>query len=172
MKPYTGDGPGVSCGDFDIRIARDGTWYYHDSPIRRMPLVRLFASTLRRDTEGTYWLVTPAEKGRVTVEDAPFTAVELDVSGTGPDQVVSFRTNVDDTVEAGPHHPIRVSADPESGEPRPYVMIRQGLEARLLRSVFYHLVDLGSEEIVEGTPAFGVWSNGTFFPLGDTNPAV
>ena len=154
-------------GDFGLRIGRDGTWYHDDSPIRRLTLAKLFATVLRRDPDGTYWLVTPAERGRILVEDVPFIAVELNVTGRFRDQILSFRTNLDDRVEAGENHPLRVVTDPRSGEPSPYVLIRPGLEARLARPVFYQLVDLGIDEAVGGLPSFGVWSNGKFFPLGD-----
>jgi uncharacterized protein len=155
------------CGDFEITIRRDGTWLYRGSPIGRPALVKLFASVLRREADGTYWLVTPAERGRVAVEDAPFAAVELDVAGEGREQILTFRTNTDDSVPAGEHHPLRVATDAASGEPSPYILVRPGLEARLTRSVFYQLVDLGTEERVGETPRFGVWSNGRFFPLDD-----
>ena len=152
--------------DFGLRIGRDGTWYYHDSPIRRLPLVKLFATVLRREADGSHWLVTPAERGRIIVEDAPFIAVEMDVAGDGRDQILSFRTNLDDRVDADESHPLRVVTDPRTAEPSPYVMVRGGLEARLARPVFYQLVDLGREEPVDGTTVFGVWSSGKFFPLG------
>lgn len=155
-------------GDFNLRIGHDGTWYYHDSPIRRVALAKLFSTVLRREADGSYWLVTPVERGRILVEDVPFIAVELDVQGSGRDQILSFRTNLDDRVEAGESHPLRVVTDPRTAEPSPYVMIRDGLEARLARPVFYQLVDLGVEAAVDGIVSFGVWSNGKFFPLGDT----
>jgi hypothetical protein len=166
--------PGMieSCGDFGIRIARDGTWFYRNSPIRRLPLVKLFASVLRREADGHYWLVTPAERGRIEVEDAPFVAVELEASGQGSNQSLTFRTNLDDRVVAGESHPLRVATDPATGEPHPYVLVRPGLEALLLRSVFYHLVELGREETIGGERQFGVWSNGKFFPLGSLTDAI
>jgi uncharacterized protein len=154
-----------SCGDFDIRIARDGTWFYHGTPITRKPLVKLFASVLRRDEQGEYWLQTPVEKGRIRVEDAPFVAVELTVTGEGPSQILTFRTNLDDSVIAGPQHPIRVAPEAGAGGPRPYVQVRAGLEALIARPVFYQLVELG-ESMAENPPAYGVWSGGVFFPLG------
>jgi hypothetical protein len=160
------------CGDFGIRIGRDGTWYYHESPIRRLPLARLFASVLRREADGSYWLVTPVERGRIVVDDVPFVAVEVDAAGAGRDQVLSFRTNLDERVEADATHELRVVTAGPSGEPSPYVMIRAGLEARLLRSVFYHVVDLGTEESIGGVPVFGVWSRQKFFPLGDLTAAT
>jgi len=156
-----------SSGDaFDIRIAADGTWYHEGRPIRRKPLVKLFSTVLRRDGDGVYWLQTPVEKGRIEVEDAPFTAVEILVSGRGRNQVLSFRTNLDDEVEVDSEHPIRVTVDPETEEPRPYILVRDGLEALILRSVFYHLVDMGNEERTPEGTRFGVWSKGSFFPLG------
>ncbi len=153
------------CGDFEMRIAADGTWYHQGQPIRRLPLVKLFSTVLKRDAEGDYWLETPVERGRITVDDAPFIAVEMDVTGSGSDQILSFRTNVDDCVTAGPLHPLRVAINPETGEPRPYVLVRPGLEARLARSVFYQLADLCVEETLQGATALGVWSDTTFFPL-------
>lgn len=157
----------VVCGDLDMRIARDGTWFYHGSPIGRKRLVALFASVLRREADGEYYLVTPAEKGRVSVEDAPFVAVELAVEGGGEDQVLVFRTNLDDHVSAGSGHPIRVAHNQLTGEPAPYVHIRGGLEALIGRAVFYELVDLGVEAHVGDAIRFGVWSGGVFFPLDE-----
>jgi uncharacterized protein len=159
----------IDCGDLDIRIARDGTWFYRGSPIGRLPIVKLFASVLRRDADGSYWLVTPAERGRIEVEDVPFLAVELSVAGQGRDQRLIFRTNLDDIVTAGSDNPLRVETA-ASGEPTPYIHVRGGLEARLARSVFYDLVDLGTEEEIAGAGQFGVWSDGAFFQLGDPGP--
>jgi hypothetical protein len=155
------------CGDIDLRIARDGTWFYHGSPIGRKPLVKLFASVLRRDAAGDYWLVTPAERCRIRVDDAPFTAVELSVARPGPNQELSFRTNIDEIVIAGPDHPIRVVVDPATGEPAPYVLVRDGLEALIVRAVFYDLVDLAVAREVAGARLLGVWSGGGFFPIGE-----
>ncbi len=157
-----------SGADSDIRpgfrIARDGTWCHDGAPINRKTLVKLFSSILRREADGAYWLVTPVERARVEVEDAPFTAVELSVTGRGRDQVLRFRTNLDDWVEAGPGHPIRVAIGAESGEPRPYIMVRDGLEALILRAVYYRL----AERAVEGPDGatLGVWSHKTYFHLG------
>lgn len=159
----------VNIGDYAIRIARDGTWYYRGSPIARKPLVRLFSSVIKRDEKGDYWLVTPVERGRIEVEDAPFTAVELAVEGSGQDQVLRFRSNVDEWVEAGPDHPIRVTEDPATGEPSPYILIREGLEALIVRSVFYELVELAETREVDGCEYLGLWNKGAFFPLG-VNP--
>jgi hypothetical protein len=154
-----------NCGAFEIEIGRDGTWSYRGSPIRRLALVKLFASVLRRETDGSYWLVTPAERGTITVADAPFTAVELSIRGSGRDQVLVFRTNLEEMVEAGEDHPIRVETAPGSGAPRPYLLVRDRLEALIVRSVFYELVEHGREEEIAGTARFGVWSKNRFFAL-------
>lgn len=146
---------------YDIRILADGTWTYHGSPIGRPALVKLFAGVLRRDEAGDYWLITPAERGRITVDDAPFVAVEVSASGAGADAVLTFRTNLDDQVTAGPDHPIRVAFDHETAAPRPYVTVRGGMEALIARSVFYTLAD----RAVENHGKLGVWSAGCFFPL-------
>jgi uncharacterized protein len=158
--------PPIDCGHFDISIARDGTWSYRGSPIRRLPLVRLFSTVLRREADGTFWLVTPVERGRINVEDAPFVAVEVTRHGEGRQQRLIFRTNVDDTVAADAAHPLRVVNDLETGAPNPYILVRDELEARLTRPVFYELVELGREERVGDKTLYGVWSNGIFFPLG------
>ena len=152
-----------SCGEIDIRIARDGTWFYHGSPIGRKPLVKLFASVLRRNSDGSYWLVTPAERVRIQVDDAPFVAVALSAQGNGKDARLLFTTNVEDTVAAGREHPIRVAFDPATAEPAPYVTVRDGLEALISRPVYYELVERGE---VQGGQ-FGVWSDGVFFSLGE-----
>ena len=155
-------------GDLDMRIEADGTWIHEDRPINRLGLVRLFASVLERDEDGSYWLVTPVEMGRIPVADAPFTAVELYAEGTGEQQKLSLRTNLGDIVPIDTEHPIRVQHDPGSGEPRPYVMVRKGLEARLLRSAFYDLAELAVEA---GDDGFGVWSHGAFFVLDASDVA-
>ncbi|MEM8570499.1 MAG: DUF1285 domain-containing protein [Pseudomonadota bacterium] len=152
------------CGDIDIRIARDGTWYYLGTPIGREALVKLFSSVLKKE-DGKYYLVTPAEKVGIRVEDAPFVAIDFSTEGEGRDQNVTFRTQVDDEAVAGPEHKIRVSRDAQTGEPSPYVMIRSGLEALIDRKSFYRLVELGCEEQVTGIRYFGLWSGGIFFPF-------
>ncbi len=154
------------CGDIDMRIARDGTWFYHGSPIGRKPLVKLFASVLNRDSDGDYWLETPFEKCRISVEDAPFTAVEMFVEGEGDARLIRFRTNIDDMVSVDADHPIRVDTHGESGEPAPYVRVRSGLDALIVRSVFYDLVELGEEANGPGGTTIGVRSGGAFFALG------
>ena len=158
------------CGDFGIRIARDGSWHYQNSPIGRKELVCLFASVLRREPDGSFVLETPVERGTITVEDAPFIAVELFWKNDGGRQVLSFRTNLDEMVTADAEHPIRVQLCPKTGEPRPYVMVRPGLEARINRAVFYELVALAEPEEMSGQEVLGVWSEGVFFPI-DSLPA-
>jgi hypothetical protein len=153
-------------GEFDIRIGRDGTWYYCGSPIQRVPLVKLFASVLRREDDGSFWLVTPAERGCIVVVDAPFTAVAVSSDGEGRARRLIFTTNLDEIVTAGPDHPLRIETA-ASGEPSPYILVRAGLEARLSRAVFYELADLAGEERIGGATQFGVWSGGLFFRLGD-----
>ena len=163
---------------FDIRIARDGTWYYKGSPINRKELVCLFASVLKRDPDGSYVLETPVERGRVEVEDAPFVAVEMcwrhcDCGDGKPQQCLTFRTNLDEIVTANAEHPITVHLDPRTHEPRPYVTIRPGLEAKISRAVFYELVALAQPERLEdGREVLGVWSEGVFFPIDECCCAV
>ena len=152
------------CGDLDMRIARDGTWFYLGTPIGRKPLVKLFSSIIRKDGHD-YFLVTPVEKVGITVDDAPFVAVDFDVEGSGRDQVLTFTTQVDDEVAAGPDNPIRVVRDPGTGEPSPYVLVRANLEALIDRKSFYRLVDIGAHEDHDGDRWFGVWSGGAFFPV-------
>jgi hypothetical protein len=154
------------CGDIDIRIARDGTWFYHGSPIGRKRLVKLFATVLKREPDGTYVLQTPVEKGRIQVDDVPFVAVALSVVGEGESQSLTLRTNLDESVTVDGAHPIRVSDDPQTGHPVPYVMVRDGLEARIARPVYYELVELGLEGPHGSDHLYGVWSSGEFFPLG------
>ena len=155
------------CGDIGMKIARDGQWYYDNSPIGRKKLVRLFSTILRHDKDGEHYLVTPAEKIRVEVEDAPFVATLMHVSGSGQDQVLRFETNVGDFTEAGPDHTMRFEIDAESGEPSPYVHVRARLEALIARAVFYDLVELA--EVHDGQ--FGVWSQGIFFPISSAEAA-
>ncbi|MEO0653333.1 MAG: DUF1285 domain-containing protein [Pseudomonadota bacterium] len=152
------------CGDLDMRIARDGTWFYLGTPIGRASLVRLFSSILRKDGED-YFLVTPVEKVGITVDDAPFVAIDFEVTGTGDAQIVTFETHVGDTVAAGPDHPIRVMRDETTGEPSPYVLVRANLEALIDRKSFYRLVEIGVHQEFEGERWFGLWSGGAFFPV-------
>ncbi|MFZ5963149.1 DUF1285 domain-containing protein [Thalassococcus sp. BH17M4-6] len=152
------------CGDLDMRIARDGTWFYLGTPIGRFELVRLFSSILRKDGD-KYFLVTPVEKVGITVDDAPFVATDFEVKGEGEAQVLTFTTHMGDVAEAGPDHPIRVERDAETGEPSPYILIRANLEALIDRKSFYRLVDIGAHHDVDGQSWFGLWSGGQFFPM-------
>ena len=150
---------------FGIRIARDGTWHYLGTPIKRMPLVKLFSTVLRRDDD-RYWLVTPIERGLIDVDDAPFVAVEVTVEGEGPATRLTFRTNLDEEILAGPEHPIRVGIDPATEEPSPYIHVRDNLEALIARPVFYELAEL-AEEVLDGQEIeLRIWSDGAVFSLG------
>lgn len=169
IRPRDGRPPPLDRGAFDIRIGRNGTWFYRGSAIGRIPLVKLFASVLHREADGSYWLATPAERGRIEVEDVPFLAVALTVAGEGREQRLIFRTNLDEIVTAGTDHPLRVETRAD-GEPAPYILVRDGLEARIVRAVFYDLVELGTAHRTAGAAAFGVWSSNTFFGLGDPGP--
>lgn len=151
-------------GEMDMRIARDGTWFHDGTPINREALVKLFSTILRKDGD-TYVLVTPVEKVRIEVEDAPFVAVDFDIEGEGDAQVLTFTTNVGDATVAGPEAPIRVERDAGNEEPAPYVMVRAGLEARIDRKSFYRLVELGEHREVDGQSWFGVMSSSSFFPM-------
>jgi uncharacterized protein len=148
------------CGDIDMRIAGDGTWYYMNSPIGRKPLYQLFSRVLRRD-EDKYFLVTPVEKCGIKVDDAPFVAVRMNVTGTGQEQLIAFETNVDDHVVVNAEHPLRFADEAGTDGLKPYVIVRANLEALVSRALFYDLVALG---VVEGE-WFGVWSSGVFFPM-------
>ncbi|MGK2285213.1 DUF1285 domain-containing protein [Pedomonas sp. V897] len=154
------------CGDIDMVIKRDGTWMYQGSPIGRHAMVKLFSTVLRRDEDGRHYLVTPVEKLGITVEDAPFVVVELISEGAGAQRRLGFRLNTDDYVIAGENNRLRVEVDGKTGEPRPYLHVRRGLEARINRPVFYELVQLALEECGE-TGTLGLWSDGVFFPLGE-----
>lgn len=161
----------AACRSFPIRIARDGSWWHEGAPIGRVELVKLFASILHRTPDGGYWLVTPGEQGRIEVEDVPFTAVELAAEGQGRERRLRFRTNLDAWVTAGAAHPLTLRPDAAGAGEVPYLTVRDGLEARLLRPVFYELVELA--EPAEDGPradgagaAIGVWSDGVWFALG------
>ena len=163
------------CGDLPFLIKRDGTWLYRGTPINRKELVCLFASVLRREEDGSFWLQTPAERGRIEVEDAPFLAVELDWTGDGRQQVLSLRTNVDEVITVGPDHPIRISHDVITCDPTPYLRVRPGaghlaIEARINRATYYELVALAVPEWVGNRRLLGVWSCGQFFSLGELPP--
>ena len=149
------------CGDSEMRIARDGTWFHQGSPIGRQEMVRLFSTILRREPDGGFVLVTPVEKLDIAVEDAPFLAVELRSEGAGEARELAFRLNTGDLVMADDDHPIILRQDDDG--PRPYLAVRDGLEALIVRSVYYEMVNLALEEPQEGTPA--LWSRGARFPL-------
>ena len=152
-------------GDLDMRIAADGSWHYQGSPIYRDRMVRLFSTILRKDTDGRTYLVTPHEKYGITVDDAPFTILEMEVEGSGEDQVLLLRSNVGDVCRVGPDNPLRFEAVDEDGTMKPYVVIRDRLEALVTRSVFYDLVELGTVAACDGADWFGVWSGGEFWPM-------
>ncbi len=154
------------CGEMDMVIRRDGSWWHEGTRIGRERMIRLFARILRKDTDGETYLVTPVEKIRIKVEAAPFLAVRVDAAGAGKDQRLAFLTNMDDALVAGPEHPLRVELGPD-GEPEPYVHVRGRLEALITRAAFYDLAELAVEgEDKVGAPCMGVWSRGAFFPLG------
>ncbi|WP_173575738.1 DUF1285 domain-containing protein [Acetobacter fallax] len=162
------------CGKLPFLIRRDGAWLYKGSLIRRKPMVCLFASALRRAADGVFWLRTPVEEGTIDVEDAPFVAIEMDWRGSGRQQVLCFRTNVDAVVVAGPDHPLRarwdVPFDACDNASPPYLTVRAGdgefpVEARVSRSVWYELAALAEPGCCRGEPCLGVWSSGVFFPL-------
>lgn len=153
------------CGDLDMEIRADGTWFYLGTPIGRMPLVQLFSSVLRKDADGKTYLVTPVEKVGIRVEDAPFVAVEMNVSGEGDDRVITFRTNVGDVVEAGPDRPLRFVDEDGTGGLKPYVLVRGRLEALLARPVMYELVGHGEEIEIAGRTMFAVRSKGAVYPI-------
>jgi len=151
------------CGEIDIRIAADGTWFYRGSAIGREALVRLFASILRREADGRHVLVTPVEKVGITVEDAPFLAVEVAAEGGGRERILTFRTNVGDIVTAGPDHRLRFEVEAGTGGLKPYLTVRGGLEALATRALQLELVAMADEK--DG--AAGLWSGGTFFAFSE-----
>lgn len=153
------------CGDLEMEIKQDGTWFYMGTPIGRMPLVQLFSTVLRKDADGKTYLVTPVERVGIRVVDAPFIAVEMDVSGAGDGQIITFRTNVGDVVEAGPGNPLRFVDEDETGGLKPYVLVRGRLEALVARPVMYELVAHGEEIDVGGRKMFAVRSKGEVYPI-------
>lgn len=171
-RPPLADAIRRDCDDFDIRIGRDGSWFYRGSSIHRMALVRLFSRALERDANGQYWLATPTERGRIAVDDVPFVAVSLEVANPGARQRLIFRTNVDEIVTLDAVHPLRMAEERMTRTPVPYILVRDGLEARIARPVFYDLVELGREERFGGDTEFGIWSSAKFFPLGRLRPAA
>jgi uncharacterized protein len=152
------------CGDLDMRIAADGTWFYMKTPIGRPALVKLFASVLKREGD-SYFLVTPVEKCGITVDDAPFLAVELNIENGAEGRVLHFRTNVDDWVSCGPQHTLRFEPEAGTGGLKPYLHVRRDLWAKVTRALFFDLVEIGEEREVEGQAMFGVMSMGTFFAM-------
>lgn len=159
------------CGDLGISIDRQGRWFYHGTQINRKEMVCLFASVMHRTPDGRYLLITPGEMGTIQVEDVPFMAVEMFVCGSGRERVISFRTNMDEVVTVDAEHPLRIEIGDGTQEPSPYVMVRNGLEARLTRSVYYELVAQGWEEDRGDEKVYGLWSSGIFFPLGRLDPS-
>ncbi len=155
----------VICGDTGISIDINGDWYHQGSLIKRINLVKLFASILKRDDAGDYWLITPAEMAKIKVEDAPFLAVELIKSGYGSNQILSLRTNLDQIIIVDESHPIRVDINNKTKHPEPYVVLDGSIEAKITRALYYDLVSL-SEEKYKGSQVHGVWSSEIFFPLG------
>ena len=154
-------------GDIDIRIARDGSWYHEGEPIGREAIVRLFSTIMRREDDGHYYLVTPVEKWRLQVEDAPFLAHTLEVEGEGKQQSLAVTTNVGEKLLVGKEHPLEVGSYDSDDSPRPVVYIRRGLEARLVTAAYYELADLLVERDEGGKPVLGVWSDGAFFEVGN-----
>jgi len=168
MGRVEGHAPAV--GEIEIRIAHDGTWFYHGMPIARKEMIALFAARLEADGAGGFWLIQPGQRLRIRVEDAPFVAVEVVQTGRGPSAAIALRTNVDEIVTVDADHPLTVTADPVTAEPAPYVTVRPGVRARLLRAVYYDLVDRSVERTRDHETVYGVWSRGQFFPLGDPIP--
>ena len=152
------------CGDLDMRIAADGTWFYLKTPIGRPALVKLFASVLKREN-AKYFLVTPVEKCGITVDDAPFLAVEMKIEEGAAGRILNFRTNVDDWVACGPDHVLRFEPEPDTGGLKPYLHVRRDLWAKVTRALFYDLVELGEERDVAGEQMFGIVSGGEFFVM-------
>ena len=153
------------CGHIDMRIARDGRWYYMGTTIDRMPMVKLFAGILRREPDDSYVLVTPVEKVGIRVDDVPFLAVEMQMEGEGRQRKIAFRTNLDEVVPLDAEHPLRVEVAQDTGEPSPYIKVRDRLEARLARPVYYQMAEL-AEPADDDPSLFGVWSAGVFHALG------
>jgi len=154
------------CGEMDMVIKADGSWWHEGGRITRAPLIKLFSTILRKDDDGQTYLVTPVEKIRIEVERAPFVAIRVDIEGEGENQRLFFTTNMEETVEAGLERPIRVETDPETLEPSPFVSVRGNLEASLLRPVFYELVEHAVEVDTDKGKQLGIYAKGEFFPLG------
>lgn len=155
------------CGDFNIRIDRNGLWYYQGTPITRKSMIKLFSKVLKKDSNGEYWLITPYERGRIEVDDVPYLAEELHNKGHGKSQEINFRTNIDEKIPLGPDYSLWLEFNKYSGVQLPYIETGKGLSARLKRSVFYQLVELGEVREVKGDLCLGVWSRDKFFSLGN-----
>jgi uncharacterized protein len=153
------------CGNIDMEIRRDGTWFYCGTPIGRPAMVELFASVLRKDEDGKTYLVTPVEKVGIRVEDAPFTIVEIDVAGEGDEQRITARSNVGDVVEAGADHALRFDIEPQHGGLKPYLHVRGRLEGLFTRAATHALVAAGEEMVIAGRPMFAIRSGGAVFPV-------
>ncbi|MDP4546252.1 MAG: DUF1285 domain-containing protein [Marinobacter sp.] len=153
-------------GDMDLVITRDGQWVFKGNPIEREAIVKLFSTILRREDDGHYYLVTPVEKWRIQVEDSPLLAHTLVVTGEGESQVLSFTTNMGETLEIGRDHGLTIESYPGSDEPRPTISVRHGVEARLQTSAFYDLVAVAEEREINGVNVVGVMSNGNFWKIG------
>ena len=160
----------IMCGDIHMRIDANATWFYNGSPIGRKEMVKLFSTVLHLDELGQYWMITPAEMARIKVDDAPFTALELITEGSGDNMTISFRTNVDTIIALDEDHPLRITHDDKTSEPRPYITVRDGLDALIVRSAFYQLIEEGVEMDIDGEQILGVWSHGCFFRIGPTGP--
>ena len=153
------------CGDIEMRIARDGTWFFMNSPIGRKPLVKLFSSILRRDADGNYYLVTPVEKCGIKVDDAPLVVVDMRIEGSGKNQIVRFVTQVDDEVTVDGDHPLRFDKEAGTDGLKPYVLVRGRLEALVNRPTFYELAAKGAVAAEDGEAWFGIWSSGRFWRM-------
>ena len=165
-EPLTADQMPPICGDFNIRIDRDGRWYYMGSPIGRLALCKLFSTVLNRKEDGSYWLTTPVENGRIEVEDVPFVIIGMEDVETDDGPAIKLRSNLDHEFLLDGAHPLRVEIDPDTDEPTPYVVVTKGLEGRVNRAIFYELVDRAEEHEGQGGPELGLTSAGTYFPLG------
>lgn len=153
------------CGDIGMKIAADGTWFYQGSPIGRKPLVKLFSRVLRKDDDGRHYLVTPVEKIDVAVADAPFLAVELEITGPREDPTLIFRTNIDDIVRCGPDNPLRFVVEAGNGGLKPYLLVRGRLEALVTRALYYDLVEMAKIRTTDKGEELGLQSGGIFFPM-------
>lgn len=169
FSPLAGEEP-EDLGELDIHIDAEGMWFWDGDPVTRQDLICMLAFMLSRDEKGAYWLRTPTEFGRIRVDDVPFIAVEAFAIREGRDQVITLRTNVDEMITVDAEHPLRIHINPKTGEPRPYVGVGAGLEARLSRPVYYELVERGTEWTIDGHTVYGLWSAGVFFVLGQLEP--